>query len=65
MCKEKKKECPGRGKLRNDTFRQTKRHDHSCDNNAESMRIFKQDLKQSVQNDFRDLKDIYDDVSKE
>jgi len=27
--------------------------------------IFKETLKQNVQNDFRNVKDIYDDVSKE
>lgn len=64
-CKEKKKGCTGRGKLKNERFRQTKRHDHPPDNQAEDIRSFKETLKQKVQNDFRDIKDLYDEVSKE
>jgi len=52
-------------KLKYNRFRQTKRHDHPADNHAEDIRIFKETLKQNVQNDFRNVKDIYDDVSKE
>lgn len=64
-CKEKRKGCSGRGKLKNDRFRQTKRHDRPPDNHAEGIRSFKESLKQKVQNNFQDIKDIYDEVSKE
>lgn len=52
--------------MKNDRFLQSKKlHDHPADDHAENIRLFKEQLKPKVKSDFRDIKDIYDDVSKE